>query len=59
MAKKEKTMAKKEKIICKECKYFDGEICRHKSNTIIYINKKIEKVKIKSTELKIKCEYFE
>ena len=52
-------MAKKEKIICKECKYFDGEICHHKSNIIIYINKKNEKVKIKSTELKIKCEYFE
>ena len=52
-------MAKKEKTICKECKYFDGEICRHKSNTIISINKKITNVKIKSTELEIKCEYFE
>lgn len=51
--------AKKEKTICKECKYFDGEVCRHKSNTVIFINKKIEKVKIKSTELKAKCEYFE
>lgn len=50
-------MAKKESL-CKNCKYFDG-ICKHKSNTIIQINKKIEKVVYKTKELKTKCDYFE
>ena len=52
-------MAKKENPICKNCKYFDGQVCRHKSNILIKINKKVEKEIVKSTELKTKCEFFE
>lgn len=46
------------KTICEKCKYFDG-ICKHKSNIIIQINKRIEKEIFKSTELKTECNYFE
>ncbi len=50
-------MAKEKETLCKKCKYFDG-ICKHKSNIIIHINKKIEKGVFKSNELKSKCEFF-
>lgn len=50
-------MAKK-KTICEKCKYFD-KFCKHKSNIIIQINKKIEKEVYKTTKQKTECKYFE
>ena len=47
----------KKKTICEKCKYFD-EVCKHKSNIIIQINKKIEKEVYKTTKPKLECEYF-
>lgn len=51
-------MAKKKETICKKCKYFD-KVCKHKSNIIIQINKKVEKEVYKTTKPKTECEYFE
>lgn len=53
-------MAKtKKEMLCPNCIFLKDGVCRHKSNTVIYINKKIEKIKVKSTEPKTNCEFFE
>lgn len=53
-------MAKtKKEMLCTNCIFLKDGVCSHKSNTVIYINKKIEKIKVKSTELKTNCEFFE
>ena len=53
-------MAKtKKEMLCTNCIFLKDGVCRHKSNTVIYINKKVEKEIVKSTELKTKCEFFE
>lgn len=50
-------MAKKE-TLCVTCKFFN-ETCKHKSNLIIQINKKVEKEIYKNIEQKTKCEFYE
>lgn len=51
-------MAKKEKYICDNCKYFTG-LCAHNSNKRIKVLRRLQKIDYIRTDKKKECEFFE